>query len=93
MTSECESMGAVTTDEVLWVPCKQSENSAEENSDEVYESSLGTMSLLAWGQQDLRCLGHGPCSRGTGLKLIQPIMAPCHRAQRQSLGRSGKNQL
>lgn len=30
------------TDEVLWLPCKQSKNSAEEDSDEIYESSLGT---------------------------------------------------
>lgn len=30
------------TDEVLQVPCKQSKNSAEENWDEIYESSLGT---------------------------------------------------
>lgn len=42
MTSERESLGAVVTDEVLQIPCKQKENSPEGNSDEIYESSPGT---------------------------------------------------
>lgn len=42
MTSERESLGAIVTDEVLQVPCKQRENSAEGNSDEIYGSSPGT---------------------------------------------------
>ncbi|RMB93197.1 hypothetical protein DUI87_30319 [Hirundo rustica rustica] len=42
MTSECESLGALMTDEELQIPCKQKENSAEGNSDEIYESSPGT---------------------------------------------------
>lgn len=42
MTSEHESLGASVTDEVLQIPCKQKESSAEGNSDGIYESSLGT---------------------------------------------------
>lgn len=42
MTSECKSLGALVTDEVLQIPRKLKENSAEGNSDEIYESSPGT---------------------------------------------------
>lgn len=42
MTSERESLGVLVTDEVLQIPCKQKENSAEGNADEIYESSPGT---------------------------------------------------
>lgn len=42
MTSERASLGALVTDEALQVPCKQQENSAEGNSDEIYAAFPGT---------------------------------------------------
>lgn len=80
MTSERQSLRAPVTDEELQIPWKQKGNSAEGNSDEIYESSPGTDVTAGLGPpQPTGFTVPELCSQGIRLRLIQPKTTPGHR--------------